>query len=316
MSEYLHSRSDFRDLLLIVAEEKSIDPVLVEKDYWIMHTLHGLQLMGLQFELKGGTSLSKAFKIIDRFSEDIDIHIHPDKELNINENPKSTNANNSSRRLGFFNSLAERIQIDGIMSVSRDTTFDDQKYYRSGGIRLHYISLFQQLPAVKDGILLEVGFDTVNPNTPMDISSWALDKAFDANVTVTNNKALGVPCYHIGYTFVEKMQAITSKYRNMIEADNDQVNFMRQYYDVYQLLQQQVVSDFIGSTEYRTHKENRFAKIDFDMPIAENQAFLLQDPIIKSRLKNLYIQSKALYYNTQPDFDTMLSVIQSHLHRL
>ncbi|MEA2882414.1 MAG: hypothetical protein QOH32_1670, partial [Bradyrhizobium sp.] len=42
------------------------------KDYWIMHSLYGLQKLGLIFELKGGTSLSKGFKIIDRFSEDID----------------------------------------------------------------------------------------------------------------------------------------------------------------------------------------------------------------------------------------------------
>ena len=33
----------FADLIRIVAEEKSIDPALVEKDYWIMHCLHGLQ---------------------------------------------------------------------------------------------------------------------------------------------------------------------------------------------------------------------------------------------------------------------------------
>jgi predicted nucleotidyltransferase component of viral defense system len=43
----------------IVAQETDIDPALVEKDYWIMHCLHGLQQLGLTFELKGGTSLSK-----------------------------------------------------------------------------------------------------------------------------------------------------------------------------------------------------------------------------------------------------------------
>ena len=134
--DYLHRHADFKDLLSIVAEEKSIDPYLVEKDYWIMHSLYGLQKLGLQFELKGGTSLSKAYKIIDRFSEDIDIHIHPAKELHINENPKNTNTNNSLKRLGFFKSLAKAIHIDGIVEIIRDTNFDDERYYRSGGIRL------------------------------------------------------------------------------------------------------------------------------------------------------------------------------------
>ena len=46
-----------------------------------MHCLYGLQQLGLTFELKGGTSLSKGHKTIDRFSEDIDILIEPPAEL-------------------------------------------------------------------------------------------------------------------------------------------------------------------------------------------------------------------------------------------
>lgn len=47
-----------------------LQPVLVEKDYWIMHCLYGLQHLKMTFELKGGTSLSKGDRIINRFSED------------------------------------------------------------------------------------------------------------------------------------------------------------------------------------------------------------------------------------------------------
>lgn len=74
---YLHNHKDFPDLLRILEEETGILPGLIEKDYWIMHVLHGLKQQGFNFELKGGTSLSKGYKIIDRFSEDIDIHITP-----------------------------------------------------------------------------------------------------------------------------------------------------------------------------------------------------------------------------------------------
>jgi hypothetical protein len=74
--DYLHNHPEFADLIRIVASEMGIDPGLVEKDYWIMHCLYGLQQLGLTFELKGGTSLSKGFKIIGRFSEDIDNPIH------------------------------------------------------------------------------------------------------------------------------------------------------------------------------------------------------------------------------------------------
>lgn len=41
--DYLHDHPQFADLIRIVADEKGIDPALVEKDYWIMHCLHGLQ---------------------------------------------------------------------------------------------------------------------------------------------------------------------------------------------------------------------------------------------------------------------------------
>jgi predicted nucleotidyltransferase component of viral defense system len=80
--DYLHNHRDFADLIRIVAGDMGIAPVLVEKDYWIMHCLHGLRKLGMKFELKSGTSLSKGFGIINRFSEDIDIRIDPPASLN------------------------------------------------------------------------------------------------------------------------------------------------------------------------------------------------------------------------------------------
>jgi hypothetical protein len=68
--DYLHNHPEFPELIRIVGQDKVIDPALVEKDYWIMHCLFGLQQAGMAFELKGGTSLSKGYGIIHRFSED------------------------------------------------------------------------------------------------------------------------------------------------------------------------------------------------------------------------------------------------------
>ena len=48
-SEYLHHHPDFADLLRIVGQEESIDSALIEKDYWVMHCLYGLQKMGMLF---------------------------------------------------------------------------------------------------------------------------------------------------------------------------------------------------------------------------------------------------------------------------
>jgi hypothetical protein len=82
-ADYLHNHPQFADLIRIVAKERAIAPALVEKDYWIMHCLYGLQQFGFKFELKGGTSLSKGFQIINRFSEDIDIRIEPPLDLKV-----------------------------------------------------------------------------------------------------------------------------------------------------------------------------------------------------------------------------------------
>lgn len=72
---FLHEQKDFPDLLRIIEDETGVQAGLVEKDYWLMQVLYGLKAQGFSFELKGGTSLSKGFKVIHRFSEDIDIHI-------------------------------------------------------------------------------------------------------------------------------------------------------------------------------------------------------------------------------------------------
>lgn len=75
--DVLHNHPQFGDLIRIVAEQEGIAPALVKKDYWIMQSLYGLQQLGLTFELKGGTSLSRGYGIINRFSEDIDIRVEP-----------------------------------------------------------------------------------------------------------------------------------------------------------------------------------------------------------------------------------------------
>lgn len=83
MTEFLHERRDFTKLIAIVADQRRIDPMLAEKDCWIMHCLWRLQALGFRFELKGGTSLSKGFGVIHRFSEDIDIRIESPTELQV-----------------------------------------------------------------------------------------------------------------------------------------------------------------------------------------------------------------------------------------
>ena len=150
MAEFLHDRRDFDQLLALVADERSLDPMLVEKDYWIMHCLWGLQAQGFHFELKGGTSLSKGFGIIHRFSEDIDIRIEPPHDMDVKVGRNQDKPAHVASRRNYYDALATRIRIPGIDKAERDTQFDDEKL-RSAGIRLQYSTHVPSLVGVKDG---------------------------------------------------------------------------------------------------------------------------------------------------------------------
>lgn len=316
-ANYLHNHRDFPDLLRILEDETNIQAGLIEKDYWIMHVLYGLKLLNFDFELKGGTSLSKGFKIIDRFSEDIDIHITPPSDFKINENPKNIKAANVAARKKFYDWLADTIKMDGIVSVERDTAFDDGDYYRSGGVRLHYESRTDHIEGVKEGILLEAGFDNVTPNQLLTISSWAYEKAKgNKGVSILDNRATDIPCYHPGYTFVEKLQTIATKFRQEKNDTRERPNFMRQYYDIYCLLGDEEVQNFIDTDAYENHKQKRFPAVDLKFPLMENQAFLLEDKQLRSEFRKRYEDTSALYYRGQPDFDELLKRIKDNISKL
>lgn len=312
-ADYLHNHPQFADLIRIVAEAKGIDPALVEKDYWIMHCLYGLQKLGLKFELKGGTSLSKGYQIINRFSEDIDIRIEPPAELDVKTKPNHKKHQHVESRKRFYDWLAETIHIDGIAKVVRDKAFDD-KHYRSGGVRLSYEGLFSLPPDLKEGVLLEAGFDVVTPNTPQDISSWTYDHAA-TKVDIIDNRAKGVACYDPGYTFVEKLQTISTKFRRQQEKKGSPIDFMRHYYDAYSLLQRPEVQAFVGTDAYNAHKKERFRQGD-DPDISNNQAFIMSDSETRATYAKAYDATSALYYSGKPTFDQILEEFTTWAKRL
>jgi hypothetical protein len=308
----LHDLPDFGDLIAVTARDQAIDPGLVEKDYWIMHGLWGLQQLGFGFELKGGTSLSKGYRLIDRFSEDIDILIHPDGAQPTGRNQNKTAQIEAGR--AFYNSLPLRITIPGFLGAERDTAFDDERM-RSAGIRLRYPEL-NPLPAgIKAGILLETGFDQVAPNRPCLISSWAYDAAIASGLAdITDNRAVDVACYEPGYTLVEKLQTISTKFRRHRETGALPQNFLRHYYDVYCLLDDARVQEFIGTNEYRAHKDARFREGD-EKKLVENPAFVLDDAT-RELFAKAYEGTRALYYREQPGFAALLDRIGKYLDRL
>ncbi|MBB1177681.1 nucleotidyl transferase AbiEii/AbiGii toxin family protein [Brevundimonas aurantiaca] len=306
----LHDTEDYAALIEVVAGEMAVDPALVEKDYWIMHVLWGLQQLGMAFELKGGTSLSKGYGLIDRFSEDIDILIHPTEPLPTGRN--HTKPAHIDRRRAFFDGLVPQLAIPGIVEVLRDHAFDNDRLF-SAGIRLIYPELTPLPQGVKAGVLLEAGFDQVSPNAPRLISSWAWDRASAAGVDdLIDNRAVDVRCYDPGYTLIEKLQTISTKYRRQQASGEMPTNFMRHYYDVYCLLADEQVLGFIGADAYLEHKRTRFPAAD-EPVLRDNPAFTLADAATRRRYAEAYDQTRALYYREQPSLEAILARIDAHL---
>lgn len=67
----------FSDIIRFASELLKIDEIYIEKDYWITRSLQRMAQNNNAEKVvfKGGTSLSKAYRITNRFSEDIDIAV-------------------------------------------------------------------------------------------------------------------------------------------------------------------------------------------------------------------------------------------------
>ena len=81
---------DRRVLVARTASEMNIHPAIVEKDFWVCfmldHLFHDNKYKAA-FVFKGGTSLSKAYHVIERFSEDIDLILDWRKVISDGSNP-------------------------------------------------------------------------------------------------------------------------------------------------------------------------------------------------------------------------------------
>jgi predicted nucleotidyltransferase component of viral defense system len=97
------SNQDRQDVFEAEAEELDTLPTYVEKDFWVCLALdilyNGLPSGHPRLLFKGGTSLSKAYKLIRRFSEDVDFTVfREDLGFGEDEHPASVSGNQRRRR--------------------------------------------------------------------------------------------------------------------------------------------------------------------------------------------------------------------------
>lgn len=104
MSWYSEYRNEWKEIIEAVARECKRAELMVEKDTVQSMFLLELSKINLPFVFKGGTSLSKAYNLIDRFSEDID--------LSMNRKPTQTERKASKEHIvEIAKSLGMELQI-------------------------------------------------------------------------------------------------------------------------------------------------------------------------------------------------------------
>lgn len=100
---------DINDVIVLTSNKLGLPEVIVEKDLWISVILQFLFTKSKNkshFQFKGGTSLSKAYNIISRFSEDIDIVLSADA-IGVNFNDMYTqNRNKREVLIDKYNLMA------------------------------------------------------------------------------------------------------------------------------------------------------------------------------------------------------------------
>lgn len=93
------NKSQLRELFNETAIKKQVTPAIAEKDFWVTWVLSKIfadDYLSKILMFKGGTSLSKVFKVIERFSEDIDLIL--DWNIVTQDNPLLTRSNSQQNK--------------------------------------------------------------------------------------------------------------------------------------------------------------------------------------------------------------------------
>ena len=231
---YIHRHGDFHDLLEIVSERIGVSAALVEKDYWVTHALWALESMGFRVSFKGGTSLSKAFGLIQRFSEDLDLKLEaPDLPDVTSWTSEGKRATESRRR--FFVAIGERVVRVPDMEVVET---EDDEHSKIVAFGLRYPSRRRlELPAsVRATVRLEVGMARVTPGEERALTSWVHQymegSARDMSGRFVRNRPAAIHCVRPEVTLLEKVEALGRRYGGTREAGA----FVRHYEDVVRIL--------------------------------------------------------------------------------
>ena len=246
----LFEHPDFEQAILQAAEhfrKRGLRPTIIEKDYYVTEALRIIAAtVGEKTIFKGGTSLSKGWNLIGRFSEDIDVFLDP----------------------VAFDPVIGKRAIDRELKALRDSldahpalTFLKDESRTIGGFgrsdRFSYRQRFGGPGEVAGHVLVEVGTASGRePTVTVELRSYLGAFLHERGLLLGADDEGGFPMrlLHFRRTFVEKLFAIHSKVELLKRDDRPIGSYARHYYDLFQLAAQPEVAAMLRSDEYAAIK--------------------------------------------------------------
>jgi hypothetical protein len=232
----------YRDAIRSTAQQMSLKPEYVEKDYWVTYALHTIfhDEIGKDCVFKGGTALSKCFSIIERFSEDIDLVVVR------REGESDGKMKTKLKAVGnLVSTVLPEVEIPGItnkMGMNRKTAHTYSKEFKGD---------FGQ---VRDVIVLESSWlGNFEPYTQKELNSYIGEMM----ISTGQEKLVGeygmVP---FKINVLEPIRTLCEKIMSLVrfsygENPIDLLKLkIRHTYDLHQLLLKKEYSEFFYSEEF------------------------------------------------------------------
>lgn len=246
MNLHLHSEA-FRELVELTADHFGYEQSHVEKDYWVCKILKELALSDFagNTNFKGGTSLSKGYGLINRFSEDLDVFVYSGNPASSRQSEKTLN-----RNISHF--VIENNREMYIEELSK-TGGDFRKLVFSYDI--HYESV-----GLKENLEVEIKCCTLEDKSTMyyPMRKRQIQPVIAEYLQITGNKEIaarfGLNAFEVQTidpkrTLCDKISRLTR-----LSYDNDYemliAKHIRDVYDIYCLLNVPEYRDFILSDEF------------------------------------------------------------------
>lgn len=226
-----------RAIFTEISNELGIRPDMIEKDFWVSWVLNQLfadKKLSAIFLFKGGTSLSKSFNIIERFSEDIDLLLDLSEVADAGDTfdkERSRNALDSfkskvAKRTAAYIAEVLYPRIQNILGEHCQVEISDQS---PCDLYINYPGVWET-SYIRSNIKLEIGaFAKGTPFAPSLIQSYIADK-----IPALKENPVPVPTVSAVRTFWEK--ATILHYLHCLPEDRPiPTRHSRHFYDVYML---------------------------------------------------------------------------------